>query len=45
MAWQPNSVKLSFEEHAGRYALLILLVLTKRTRRAIFRALTDIGEL
>lgn len=33
------------EERCGRYALLILLVLTKRTRRAVFETLRRMGEL
>lgn len=36
---------MSLDESAGRYAILILLVMSKRARRAVFDALRQIGEL
>jgi len=35
----------SRDESCGRYALMILLVLPLRVRRAVFEALQEIGEL
>lgn len=36
---------MSLDESAGRYAILILLIMSKRARCAVFTALQQIGEL
>lgn len=36
---------MSADERAGRWALVVLLMIPRRVRRAVYAALSEIGEL